>query len=254
MSPLVYRSSAFRRVVEACLDAGGSSQPLLITGECGTGKTRLARFTHDMGRCREKPLVQWCAAGSELMDPLPELLGVVKGAFPNVDRDYPGLIVEAYGGTLVVNHLNLLSRPGQEALLRFLEDGAVRPVGSARAGRVDARLISTSSEDPRELAERGQFLPQLAERLLAQRITVPPLRERRDDIMPLLTYFIKRQCEERGRRPPAIPPDVVRFLERLDWPGNAFDVRSMVNNLLVRARVRAVSMDCVRQLARDLHL
>ncbi len=220
----VHRGEAMERVLQLCLKAAPTPSSLLLVGETGTGKEVLARFIHrHSGRADQPYLAVNCAAlPPNLLES--ELFGHVKGAFTGADRDRQGLFVEAGAGTLFLDEVGELPLELQAKLLRALQEREVRPVGGHQTRPLKARVVSATNRDLREMVAAGEFREDLYYRLAVIPVLVPPLRERREDILPLARHFLQR-LRPQG---PGLTPEAVRRLEAHAWPGN---VRELENAL-----------------------
>jgi len=210
--------------------------PVVIMGESGTGKELIARAIHFNGLRKDKPfVVENCAA---LPDTLleSELFGHTRGAFTGADRAKKGLIEQADGGTLFLDEIGDMSPDMQKKLLRVLQEGEVRPVGSSRTIRVDVRLLTASHRDLGELVEQGSFREDLYYRINVLTLRLPPLRERRDDIPLLSEALIARAARETGRPVPLFPHEVHAALAAYGWPGNVRELENEMRRVLLVAK------------------
>jgi two-component system response regulator HydG len=230
---LVPHSEAMRRVVELLGRFARSPLPVLLTGETGTGKTYLARAIHDASERADGPLVSVnCAA---LPDGLleTELFGHVKGAFTGASQARTGLFLEADGGTLLLDEIGDMPAAMQAKLLHVIEEGLVRPVGAERALPVNVRVIAATNQDLRDRVQKGRFREDLFFRLDVLAFELPPLRQRREDILELASRFL---AEARGRHPDSpverFSPAVIDRLQSHRWPGNVRELRHVVERLV----------------------
>ncbi|HEY0321199.1 MAG TPA: sigma-54 dependent transcriptional regulator [Pyrinomonadaceae bacterium] len=229
---LVGRSEAFIQVMKQVGRVAATSLPVLITGESGTGKEVVASALHRRSARSGKPFVAVnCGAiPSELIES--ELFGHAKGAFTGAHADRVGLWEEADGGTVFLDEITETTTAFQVKLLRVLQEGEIRRVGSNQTQRLDVRVIAASNRDVGKEVEAGRFRQDLFYRLNAVTIYLPPLRERREDIYPLASSFAERVW---SLNPSArFSPEALRLLERYPWPGN---IRELEN-----AIVRAVAL------------
>lgn len=206
---------------------------VLVEGESGTGKEIVARAIHEKSRRRTRPFIAVnCAA---LPDNLieAELFGHVRGAFTGAISDRPGRFQLAHGGTLFLDEIGDLSSKGQGDLLRILEDGMFRPVGSRKMERADVRIIAATNKDLESEGVHGRFREDLFYRLNIVSIGLPPLRERVEDIEPLVRSFIEHFCAKHQRRPKKFQPAVIKLFQTLRWPGNVRQLRNIVERLVV---------------------
>jgi DNA-binding NtrC family response regulator len=225
---LVARSPAMRRVLESARRAARADSTVLLTGETGTGKSAVARYIHDMSGRAAQPFFQVNCAS--LPAPLveSELFGVRRGAFTDAREDRPGAFVAAAGGTLFLDEIGELPMEVQAKLLHALENGAVRRLGDATETPINARIIAATNRPLETLLRERQFRPDLYYRLNVIRIDVPPLRERRDDIGPLVDLLLARACERQTRVVVGVSAGALRRLVGYGWPGN---VRELANAL-----------------------
>jgi len=232
---IVGASDGMRRVFQQLDRIVESELPILIQGESGTGKELIARAIHYNGPRKEKPfVVENCAA---LPDTLleSELFGHTKGAFTGADRAKKGLIEQADGGTLFLDEIGDMSSEMQKKLLRVLQEGDVRPLGSNETVRVDVRLISASNRKLDEMVRAGSFREDLYYRVNVLAMHLPPLRERRDDVPLLADGLIARAAREAGRAVPALSHEVLAALVAYDWPGNVRELENEMRRLVVLA-------------------
>jgi len=236
--PLICRSPAFERVLQEARRAARSDLTVLLTGETGSGKGRIAREIHDHSARREQAIVIWSACEVSESLAYSQLFGHKKGAFTGADRDSVGIIESANGGTLVIDDVDKLSPPLQGQLLRFLDQRSVRPAGSNALQGVNLRLIVTTSRVLSELVEQGRFLPDLMWRLSGLRIHVPPLRERREDIAALIIHFAAHFAESLRVPAPRFSKGALAALFDQPWRGNVRELAAAVENLVFRASAR----------------
>ena len=230
LDQLVGAASDFRASLAIAAKAARNRLPILIVGEPGTGKETFARAIHNASLRSRGPFVQLdCkAVAANIVDS--ELFGHVPGAFPGAFAERVGRVVEANGGTLLLDEIGALPRETQARLDRVLATGEVRPVGCNGSNSVDVRLIATSS---RPLPE--DFDPNLAERVSATTVVLQPLRDRSGDIPALARHLLTRFAEEPGMRSLSIGNDALAVLMRYGWPGN---VRQLAG-VLFRAALQA---------------
>ncbi len=233
---IVGASEGMRRVfrqLDAIID---SELSVLIHGESGTGKELIARAVHFNGLRADKPFIsENCAA---LPDSLleSELFGYVKGAFTGAYKNKKGLFEQASGGTLFLDEIGDMSPEMQKKLLRVLQEGEVRPVGSDQRIPVDVRLVAASHRDLEALVRAGQFREDLFYRIHVLPIRLPPLRERREDIPRLVEHLLARAAREAGKLAPLVPQEVMAALVAYDWPGNVRELENEMRRLVVLAR------------------
>lgn len=225
-----------QRVLALAMHAGPSSLPVLITGESGTGKEVLARIIHDRsGRPRSRFVPYNCTGTTrEIADS--QLFGHRRGSFTGASEHTPGVIGSADGGTLLLDEIGELDPHIQPKLLRLLENHEVQPVGQPRPSRVDVRIVAATNADIEQLVRDKRFRKDLFYRLDIIRIHVPPLRERREDILPLANHFLRTSSVEQRKRDISLSGEAVeRMLER-DWPGNVRQLANEIRRLVAFAK------------------
>ena len=220
--------------------------PVLVRGPTGSGKELAAQAIHQASERRGKPFVSVNLAAVPASLAASELFGAVKGAFTGAVRPQPGFFQRADGGTLFLDEVGEAPVEVQAALLRVLETGEVQRVGSQAPLSVDVRLVAATDRDLESAAEEGEFRGQLLHRVAGYEITLPELRERRDDFGRLLVHFLREELEKigEGRRlaprdpmeQPWLPSSIVARLARHDWPGNVRQLRNVARQLAVAGR------------------
>lgn len=225
---LTARSPAMRQVAEMARRVAVTDASVLILGETGVGKEVLAQAIHDWSPRRDQPFVTVnCAAlPAELVEA--ELFGHTRGAFSGADKARPGRFRSADGGTVLLDEVGELPLPAQAKLLRVLQEGMVQPLGSDKVVRVDARVLAATHVDLQEAVAQGRFRQDLFYRLAVFPLTVPPLRERPEDIEELVASILHDLAERTGRGPWRLDGRALQRFHRLRWPGN---VRELANFL-----------------------
>jgi two-component system response regulator AtoC len=224
---LVGSSPAFVKVMKLVGRVAPTDLPVLITGESGTGKEIVARAIHRRSQRAERAFVAVnCGAlPAELIES--ELFGHVRGAFTGAERDRPGLFEEAVGGTVFLDEITETSLAFQVKLLRALQEGEIRRVGSNRTTHVNVRVITATNRDPDTEVGQGRFRQDLLYRLNTLSIHLPPLRERREDILPLARYF-GALTQRPGDPALNFSPETLHLLENYHWPGNIRELENVV--------------------------
>jgi len=236
---LLGQSPAFRRALDLSRKVAGTDASVLISGESGTGKELIAQFIHGHSRRAGRKLVAVnCAALPEqLLES--EMFGHKKGAFTGADRDKAGLLEVANGGTLFLDELTEMSMPLQAKLLRVLQDGVVRRVGSEQQDAVvDVRFISAMNRDPLEAVAQGRLREDLYYRLRVVPIRLPPLRQRTEDISVLAAHFLQHfwdRHRQPGETAPTFSEDALDFLRTRPWRGNVRELQNMIEHTAVVA-------------------
>ena len=216
------------RLQSAAARVGAGDAKVLVTGESGVGKDLVARYIHARSKRASRPFVAInCAGVSETLLES-ELFGHVKGSFTGAHRDKVGLFQLAHRGTVFLDEVGEMSLRMQALLLRFLENGEVKPVGSdVVSARVDVRVISATNRNLADLVTRGQFREDLMYRIMVVHLQVPPLRERREDIRPLVLHMIAQ-----SGAPLSVSDEAMLALEQYRWPGNVRELQNIVEQLI----------------------
>ncbi|MBS2030780.1 MAG: sigma 54-interacting transcriptional regulator [Deltaproteobacteria bacterium] len=209
-----------------------SDSTVLVNGESGTGKELVARAIHFNGPRKDKPfVVQNCSAFNDnLLESA--LFGHVKGAFTGALRDKKGLFEVADGGTFFLDEVGDMSPALQVKLLRVLQEGTFTPVGGTATKEVDVRVIAATHKDLSKMVERSEFREDLFYRINVIKVTVPPLRERKDDIPVLIEHFLRKHVRN-GERSPQLSPRAMQSLLSYAWPGNIRELENEIERLLV---------------------
>ena len=225
---LIGSSIAFSRMLSMIEKFAKLHAPVLIEGETGTGKELAARSMHYGGPLCGKPFVPVnCGAFPEgLIES--ELFGHLKGAFTDAREDHPGLVETAAGGSLFLDEIDALAPKAQVALLRFLQDGNYRPIGSRAERRVDVRIIAASNANLDQLVASGSFRSDLLYRLRILALKLPPLRERAQDSLLLAGTFFSRCRQEHRCTPRELDLSSCDWFERYQWPGNVRELEAIV--------------------------
>src|SRR5438445_8756811 len=212
-----------------------SEANVLITGESGVGKEVGAKLIHAKSRRAGKPLVKLnCAAFPQTMIES-ELFGYVKGAFTGAMNDFPEMIAEARGGTLFLDEISEMPADLQTRFLRVLQEREYRPLGSTRMLKADFRVIAATNRPIAQALAENRLRSDLYYRLNTFQIEVPPLRERKQDIPPLVASFVKQFAQQLGKPEPMIAPDAFQKLLDYAWPGNVRELQNAMQYGVVLA-------------------
>ena len=230
---IVGSSKKMQEVFKIVGKVAKSSITVLITGESGTGKEVIARAIHNYSERKNKPFVAVNCA--ELPPNLleAELFGYEKGAFTGATATKKGLFEQADGGTIFLDEIGELPVELQAKLLRVLQEKEVRPVGSTKAKKVDVRVIAATNRDLEEEVKKGNFREDLYFRLNVVKIELPPLMERKEDVLPLAYHFIKKFSNEFKLPPKELSERAVKFLLSYDFPGNVRELENMILRAMV---------------------
>ena len=245
---LLGESSVIRQVRQSIEAVAGSDYPVLIQGESGTGKELAARMVHRLSQRAKKAYVavNCPAIPDTLLES--ELFGHCRGAFTGADRDKEGLFLAANHGTLHLDEIGDISTSMQTKLLRFLQEGEVRPVGSTQTLVTDVRIIASTNQSLDKKVEENSFRADLFYRLNVIAIRMPPLRERVEDIALLARYFLEKTLTEMNIKEMTIEPEVLSFLSTIEWPGNIRELQNTIRRLVVFSGRGNITMASVRRI------
>jgi DNA-binding NtrC family response regulator len=219
-----------------------SCEPLLIMGESGVGKELIARAVHTLSNCSGQ-LVAVNVAGLDDVVFADTLFGHTRGAFTGADQPRRGMIEEAADGTLFLDEIGDLSIPSQVKLLRLLQEGEYFPLGSDRPKRLKARVVVATHQDLTAKQAAGTFRRDLYYRLCTHLVHVPPLRERKGDLPPLLDHFLEDAARILGKKKPTPPRELLQLLATYSFPGNVRELKALVYNAVSVHRDRVLSME-----------
>ena len=245
---IVGGSGAVRALVEQVRRVATTAARVLITGENGTGKELVARAIHAQSTRAQGPFIEVnCAAiPSELIES--ELFGHMKGSFTGAIQDRAGKFEQADGGTLFLDEIGDMSLAAQAKVLRVLQEGEVTRIGGAKVRKVDVRVLAATNKKLESEIAEGRFREDLYYRLNVVPITVPPLRDRRDDIPMLVHHFVQRIGKESGLPAKALDPEAMDRLVALEWPGNIRELRNTVERLLILSSGTRITRGDVERL------
>ncbi|MCK4549489.1 MAG: sigma 54-interacting transcriptional regulator, partial [Candidatus Krumholzibacteria bacterium] len=228
------------RILELAGKVAVSDSTVLLMGETGTGKGLVAQAIHDMSRRREKKYIHVnCAALPETILES-ELFGHVKGSFTGAISDKKGLLTEANGGTIFLDEIGKAPLPIQGKLLQFLDTRKVRPVGSNEMLDVDVRLIFASKADLLQLCSEGRMLEDFYYRINDFPLTIPPLRERSEDIPLLANHYLRSCCSAMDKKIIGFSDDAMEFLKSCEWPGNVRELGKIIKRAVILAEDNGV--------------
>lgn len=243
---LLGQSSIMDQLKQTIDAVAAADYPVLVTGESGTGKELVSRSIHRCSKRAEGPFVtvNCPAIPDTLLES--ELFGHRKGAFTGAQSDKTGLLLTAEGGTLHLDEIGDISPAMQTKLLRFLQEGEVRPLGSSETITTDVRIVASTNQDLEHKVEEGTFRADLYYRLNVITIAIPPLAERVDDIPVLVRFFLENSCREMQVAVKDIHREALMYLIGRDWPGNVRELQNYVRRLVVFSGTSDITLETIR--------
>ena len=247
---LVIGSPAMRKALDIVRKVAPHDSPVLITGASGTGKELIARMLHRESNRTDRAFVPVNCGGvpEQLLES--EFFGFVKGAFTGADRDRPGLFEAADGGTLFLDEVGELPGALQVKLLRALQEGEVRRIGSNETKQVDVRVISATNQDLEAAVESGDFRKDLYYRLAVVPVHLPPLRARSEEIPQLTKHLLERHAKRLAVDVEAVDPEAMEVLLTYAWPGNIRELENVIERALVLTEGETISLDDLPEAVR----
>jgi len=247
----VFASKAMNEINDLIDAMAPSEANVLITGESGTGKEVIANVIHARSRRSKNPMVKLnCAAFPQTMIE-GELFGYVKGAFTGAMNDFPGMIAAASGGTLFLDEISDMPLDLQTRFLRVLQEREYRPLGSTRVLKANFRVIAATNYPVTRALTENRLRADLYYRLNTFQIEVPPLRERKEDIPPLVASFVKQFAQQLDKPEPAIAPDAFQKLLDYSWPGNVRELQNAIEYAVVLSRQGMIG---IKELPAEIQL
>jgi len=239
---IIGTSPALAGALERLEKIADSSLPVIIQGESGTGKELVARAIHFNSPRKDKRFVteNVAALPEALLES--ELFGHVRGAFTGAEQDKQGLFEVADGGTLFLDEVGEMGLPMQSKLLRVLQDGEIRPVGGSKVRKVDVRIVAATNRDLKTMVAEKRFREDLFYRLNVVTLSLPPLRQRKEDLPLLIDHFLEKIARERGTKPLKVDAHVLAILSRHRWPGNVRELENTVSRLALFAEGPILSL------------
>jgi transcriptional regulator with GAF, ATPase, and Fis domain len=244
---IVGRSDIMQEVFRLVEQVAPARSTVLITGESGTGKELIAKAIHEASTRAGRPFVTVNSSNipSELLES--ELFGHTRGAFTGAIAAKKGLFEVADGGSIFLDEIGDIPPETQVRLLRVIQEREFTPLGDTTPRRVDVRIIAATNIDLKEAVRQGGFREDLYYRLAVVPIELPPLRDRREDILPLAQHFIEKYNEENARRvSEQLAPEVLALLESYSWPGNVRELENTVERAVVIAPGDEITEECLR--------
>ncbi|MGY5851118.1 sigma-54-dependent transcriptional regulator [Salegentibacter sp. F14] len=230
---MVGKSQAFKKMIDLIERVKNNRATILIQGESGTGKELVARAIHYKGSYAANPFIAVnCGAIPEnLLES--ELFGFVKGSFTGANETRPGYFQAANGGTIFLDEIGTASQAVQVSLLRVLQEKEVRKLGARESEKVALRIIAATNSDLFDMVQKGSFREDLFYRLNVVDISIPPLRQRKEDIIPLVNIFLKKYKGEYGKADLEISLRAMQILEKYDWPGNVRELENAIERTVI---------------------
>jgi DNA-binding NtrC family response regulator len=247
----IFKSKAMQQIEELVNAMAPSEANVLITGESGVGKEIIANLIHSRSRRAEKAMVKLnCAAFPQTLIE-GELFGYVKGAFTGATNDFPGMIAAASGSTLFLDEISEMPADLQTRFLRVLQEREYRSLGSTRTLKADFRLVAATNRSIAQALSENRLRSDLYYRLNTFQIEVPPLRERKEDIPPMVAFFVKQFAEQLGKSEPSVAPNAFQKLLDYSWPGNVRELQNAMEYAVVLARQNLIG---VKELPAEVQL
>ncbi len=247
----VFKSKVMRQIDDLITAMAPSEASVLITGESGVGKEVIANVIHNRSRRAEKPMVKLnCSAFPQTMIE-GELFGYMKGAFTGATNDFRGMIAEAEGSTLFLDEISEMPAELQTRFLRVLQEREFRPLGSTKTLKADFRVVAATNRPVHQALVENRLRSDLYYRLNTFQIELPPLRERKEDIPPLVATFLKSFARQLGKAEPAISPEAFQKLLDYGWPGNVRELQNAMEYAVVLARQDQIT---VKELPTEVQL
>ncbi|MDO8526320.1 MAG: sigma 54-interacting transcriptional regulator [Deltaproteobacteria bacterium] len=233
---IIYSSAPMKKVLGQVMQIAATDATVLILGERGTGKEKIATAIHNLSPRKLKPILRVnCAAISESLIES-ELFGHSKGAFTGAVKDRPGFFEAANGGTLFLDEIGDISPAVQSKLLRVLQEKKITRVGETKERNVDTRLVVATNKDLKTLSQNGAFRADLYDRLNVMPISIPPLRDRKEDIIPLVQHFIGQAGPRHSKNIIGLTEEAMEEILHHDWPGNIRELENAIERAVIQAR------------------
>lgn len=245
---IVWTGEAMKKIMAQVERVAPTETRVCILGETGTGKELIARTLHEKSPRNSGPFVAVnCAAvPAELIES--ELFGHEKGAFTGATARHVGKFEQANGGTFFLDEIGDMPLAMQAKLLRVLEEGEIERIGTTKATAVDVRIVVATHRNLEKLVQEGRFRQDLFHRVFVFPLMLPPLRERKEDIPPLISYFARQLCSQNNWKPVRFTDEAVNALQSYSWPGNIRELRNTVERLMLLAVGSEVQVDDVRSV------
>jgi DNA-binding NtrC family response regulator len=249
---ITFQSRQMNELIQQAGKFARSGASVLITGESGTGKELLSRLIHEQSNRRNQRYVAVnCAAMPEMLAES-EFFGHERGAFTGAFQQRIGHFQQAHNGTILLDEISEIPASIQAKLLRVIEEQEVQRIGSNHCEKIDVRIIATSNRNLKKETAAGSFRLDLYHRLNVLRLEIPPLRQRLDDIQPLVEHFIELFRFENERQPKSITSAAMQKLRQYSWPGNIRELRNVIHRACVICNSQQITVDCLLQMNEDV--
>jgi DNA-binding NtrC family response regulator len=245
-SSIITKNQKMRAIFQYIEAIAGTKEPVLVTGETGVGKELIAKAIHGLS-ARRGPFVATNVSGLDDHMFSDSLFGHKRGAYTGAEQARDGLILQSFGGTLFLDEIGDMSEASQVKLLRVLQEKEFYPLGSDIPKKANTRMVVATNRDLQSLIAGGKFRSDLYFRLRTHQITIPALRDRREDIPLLLDYFLEGASRELRKKQPSYPRELVTLLANYSFPGNVRELRSMVFDAVARHRSGILSLESFRE-------
>jgi DNA-binding NtrC family response regulator len=232
---LIGSSPAFAETVNRALQIARTDVTVLLDGESGTGKEMIANLIHENSKRSGRPFIKVNCGALTKSILESELFGVVRGAYTGAERDRPGYFEAADGGSIFLDEIGEMDLESQVRLLRVIEEREVVRIGSTKPIKVDVRIVAATNRNLSEDVDEDRFREDLYYRLAVIRLQLPPLRNRREDIPLLFNHFVVKFNEAHGKSVTRLSPELLRYFQTYDWPGNIRQFRNVIEGMVVLA-------------------
>lgn len=240
---IIFASVKMTDIMNKVYNISNTKAKVLIYGESGTGKELIARAIHEQSDRKDKPYIKINCASipSELLES--EFFGHKKGAFTGASKDHEGKFIQADGGTLFLDEIADMDMRLQSKLLRAVEEDEIELIGDNQTKKIDVRIICATNQNLPQLVEQGKFREDLYHRLNVVNINIPPLRERKEDIQPIVNYYIQLFNEEYNKKIQGINERAIGLLKTYYWPGNVRELKNIIEKTVIYCQTNSITFE-----------